>query len=134
MVVAAATATVTVVAAMMTATAGVAALMAMVTAMAAAMTVMTSTMATTAAKTAAAILMVKRTAMMLAMMKTRAMMTMTRQWHHAPKKNMKNRGTFVCYSLGCGTRTPKLSALVFVHGVGMTPMRLVGASSHHRPW
>jgi hypothetical protein len=29
---------------------------------------------------------------------------------------------------------PKPSACVFIHGVGMTLMCLVGVSSQHRPW
>jgi hypothetical protein len=29
---------------------------------------------------------------------------------------------------------PKPNARIFVHGVEMTPMHLVGASSQHRPW
>ncbi len=40
----------------------------------------------------------------------------------------------LCVLLGCGGRMPKPSACVFVHGVGMMPMRLVGGSSQHRPW
>ncbi len=38
------------------------------------------------------------------------------------------------YSSGCGARTPKPSARVFVHGVVMRLMRLVGALSQHKPW
>ncbi len=50
------------------------------------------------------------------------------------KKSRKTAVMCACYSSGRGARTPKPSARLFVHGVGMTPMHSVGASSQHRPW
>ncbi len=59
------------------------------------------------------------------------------------KKTRKTAAPYGCYSLGCGTRTPKPSARVFVHGVGvddayahgwgvLTTQAMVGAKAAQR--